>query len=262
MNQDGMLKPALIGGVLLGVLSAVPVVSAVNCVCCAWVIGGGVLAASLYVKSSPAPVTLGRGVTLGLLTGLIGAVADTLLTIPLHFALAGIGMDFAQSMEQVLEQVPNLPADTRDTLRSIFTAGGPLSVFFIVASGFFKVVVYSLMAMLGGTIGVAIFEKRKTGHPGAGPACGISLTGRLSAPCGVSSTSSAATAAGCRKLMHAGSCGAGRMGPCGSARTVCPLRSDSRPFIGQSASFRRASASLDIFPRKSDCVRSYSLTHS
>jgi hypothetical protein len=93
-------------------------------------------------------------------------------------------MDFAQSMEQVLEQVPNLPADTRDTLRSVFTAGGPLSVFFIVASGFFKVVVYSLMAMLGGTIGVAIFEKRKPGTPAQGPPVGFPSPGGYQPPAG------------------------------------------------------------------------------
>ncbi len=37
MNEQGMFKPALIGGVLLGVLSAIPLVSALNCFCCAWV---------------------------------------------------------------------------------------------------------------------------------------------------------------------------------------------------------------------------------
>lgn len=53
MNQEGMLKPALTGGVLLGILSALPFVSAFNCLCCAWVIGGGMLAAHLFVSSSP-----------------------------------------------------------------------------------------------------------------------------------------------------------------------------------------------------------------
>ncbi len=40
------MQPALIGGVILGVLSAVPFVNALNCLCCLWVIAGGVVAGS------------------------------------------------------------------------------------------------------------------------------------------------------------------------------------------------------------------------
>ncbi len=163
MDQEGMLKPALIGGVALGVLSAIPVISAFNCVCCAWVIAGGMLAAHLYVKSSPMVVTLGRGVALGLLTGVIGAVVDTLFSIPLHVALRSVGMGFVEQMREVLDQVPNLPPETKETLRSLFAEGGGISVLFLILSGLFKVVIYGIMAMLGGAIGVALFEKRKPG---------------------------------------------------------------------------------------------------
>ena len=65
MNEDSMLKPALVGGVLLGILSALPLINYFNCICCAWVILGSVVAARLYVKDSSVPVTLGRGVALG-----------------------------------------------------------------------------------------------------------------------------------------------------------------------------------------------------
>jgi hypothetical protein len=163
MNQDGFAKPALIAGVLIGVLSALPVVGALNCLCCAWVIAGGVLAAYLHVQASPITVTLGRGVVLGLLAGAIGAVVDTLFSIPLHFALAGVGMGIAEQMNEALEQVPNMPADVRDALRSIFAGGGQAGVVFVILAGFFKLAIYSLVGMLGGAIGAAIFEKRPPG---------------------------------------------------------------------------------------------------
>jgi hypothetical protein len=166
MNQEGMFKPALIGGVLLGILSALPLISAFNCFCCAWVIGGGMLAAHLYVKSSVAAVTLGTGVLLGLLTGAIGAVVDTLFTIPIHFALRPFGVGFAEQLQRTLEQLPNVPPETRDALRSVFANGRGIGLFFIVLIGFFKLVVYSVVGMLGGALGVAVFEKRK---PGAEP---------------------------------------------------------------------------------------------
>ena len=170
MDQEAMLKPALIGGVLLGVLSATPLISAANCMCCAWVIGGGVLASYLFVKESQRAVTPGKGVALGLLAGIIGAVVDTLFSIPLHMALRGLGSGFTDQFRQMLEQVPNLPPETRQGLESILSSGTGFSFVMIVLGGLMKLVIYSLMAMLGGAIGVAIFEKRKPGEPHLDPA--------------------------------------------------------------------------------------------
>jgi len=154
MNQEGMFKPALIGGVLLGVLSALPLVNLLNCFCCAWVIGGGVLAAYLYVRSAPAVVKLGQGIVLGLLTGVIGAVVDQIFSIPFRFMLAGVGTDF---MQQVIGR---LPPETREIMRRAL-ASGSLGIASFIISAFFTLVVYALIGMLGGAIGIALFEKRK-----------------------------------------------------------------------------------------------------
>ena len=45
------VQPAVLGGVFIGVLSALPLISAGNCCCCLWVIGGGVVAAYLLQQS-------------------------------------------------------------------------------------------------------------------------------------------------------------------------------------------------------------------
>jgi len=160
MNEERMLKPALIGGVLLGILSSLPLINLFNCVCCAWVVGGGILAAYLYVKDSAVPVTLGRGVLLGLFTGVIGAIVNGLFWIPLFL----IGRGLSQ-VRQALEQMPNVPPEALDRLRALSERGG-IGVFFFAILFVFILVIYSIMAMLGGAIGVAIFEKRK---PAAGP---------------------------------------------------------------------------------------------
>ncbi len=167
MTQEGMFKPALIGGVLLGILSAIPVISAFNCVCCAWVIGGAMLAAHLYVKGAPLAVTLGSGVLLGLLTGAIGAVVDTLFQIPIQLALRPFTSGFAEQMQQVFDQIPNLPPESREFLRNMLAGGQGFGILLILLAGFFKLIVYGLVGMLGGAIGVAIFEKRKPGQPPA-----------------------------------------------------------------------------------------------
>src|ERR1044072_3178474 len=56
------LKPALLGGLIVGLLSAIPVV---NYCCCIWGIGGGGLASYLYIKSSPTKISTGDGAMLG-----------------------------------------------------------------------------------------------------------------------------------------------------------------------------------------------------
>ena len=48
-------QPALLGGLFIGVLSALPVVNIANC-CCLWVICGGVLTVYLQQQNLPTPV--------------------------------------------------------------------------------------------------------------------------------------------------------------------------------------------------------------
>jgi hypothetical protein len=160
MNQEPMLKPALIGGVILGILSALPIVGLFNCFCCAWIIGGGVLAAYLYVKDSSVPVTMGRGVALGLLTGIIGTIVYALFSIPLF--LFGPGTNFMEHMRQSLERMPNVPPETLQMLQSFYARGG-MGAFIYAMIIIFMLIVSSLFGMLGGVIGVALFEKRKRG---------------------------------------------------------------------------------------------------
>ncbi len=162
MNEGNMLKPALIGGVLLGILSALPLINYFNCVCCAWVILGSVVAARLYVKDALTPVTLGRGVTLGLLTGIIGTLVTALFAVPLLLMASRGGPGILQQMQQALAQIPNVPPETREALDSLMSQGNISAVFYVV--GFLlTLLVNCLVAMVGGAIGVAIFEKRKPG---------------------------------------------------------------------------------------------------
>jgi hypothetical protein len=162
MNIEKMLKPALIGGVLLGVLSSLPIINLFNCVCCAWIIGGGLLAAYLYVKESPIPVSLGNGVVLGLLAGIVGAIVSALFSLPMHFLLNRGGMDLAEQLRQAMDRVPNMSPETRQALQAMFSRGD-MGFVFLAFSMIFSLVISCLFAMLGGAIGVALFEKRKRG---------------------------------------------------------------------------------------------------
>src|SRR5688500_5481596 len=76
-----MIQPFLLGGLFIGVLSALPIISVANCCCCGWVIAGGFLTAKLAQQDARRPLTPGRGALLGLLAGIVGAFVWLVVTI-------------------------------------------------------------------------------------------------------------------------------------------------------------------------------------
>jgi hypothetical protein len=164
MNEERMLKPALIGGVSLGILSVLPIIGYFNCVCCAWVIGGGLLAAHLYVKASLTPVTLGRGVALGSVTGLIGSLVYILFWIPLYLMVKKSGVNLSDLVRQSMERWINVMPEMRNYLQTS-SAQTDIGLSVVLFCIIFTIGIFCIFAMLGGAVGVAIFEKRKTGGP-------------------------------------------------------------------------------------------------
>ena len=160
--MNNKLKPALIGGVVLGVLSVIPFVSADNLCCCLWAILGGMLATYLYVKSSPTPATAADGAILGALAGVVGAAISLVLGIPIAYAM---GPTMRNLMVSLIERADPQQADL---MRRQFEASGDaIAPLFI--QGLIVAVLLFLFAVIGGLLGVAIFEKRKGGTPQAPP---------------------------------------------------------------------------------------------
>src|SRR6266545_2331598 len=101
--MNNKLKPALIGGVVLGLLSVIPIVNWANVCCCLWAILGGLLASYLFIKKSPHPANAGDGAILGLLAGLVGAVITVIIGIPLSLlvgsAMTGLFVKLIESVD-------------------------------------------------------------------------------------------------------------------------------------------------------------------
>ena len=165
MNNTNILKPALIGGMALGILSALPFISICNCLCCAWVIGGGILAAYLYVKDSPVQVTMGRGALVGLATGAIGAVVSTLFSIPLQKLLSnGSTNAMFEQVQELMAKNPDMPQEFVQRMEALLSRSDFMAMATVLML-LLNIVIFSLFAMLGGAIGIAIFEKRRPGDP-------------------------------------------------------------------------------------------------
>ena len=156
--MNNKLKPALIGGVVLGILSVIPFVSAGNVCCCLWAILGGMLATYLYVKGSPTPANAGDGAVLGAMAGLVGAVISVILGVPIALAM---GPTMRTLMIRLLENVDPRQAEV---WRHQFELAGDSLVPVIINALILGVLLF-IFSIIGGLLGVPIFEKRKGGPP-------------------------------------------------------------------------------------------------
>lgn len=160
--DSGRLQPALYGGLLIGVLSALPFVSAGNCCCCLWVVAGGMLAVYLRQQNSPFAITSGEGALVGLLAGVIGGIIGVILSIPIEAAMG----PFMRGIIERIASRPDFPAEVRDVFERAGQGGtSPLAIAFKLC---FSLVAGAVFGLLGGLLGVAVFKKDAPPPPPAG----------------------------------------------------------------------------------------------
>ena len=150
--MNNKLKPAIIGGVVLGVLSVIPFVNWVNVCCCLWAILGGLLAAHLYVKGSPTPTSTGDGAIVGALAGVVGGIIAIFIGIPISYLMSGVMSGLISGM---LEGVNPAQAEL---MRGQIEAQ---TIVAHIVNGIILAVLLIIFSTIGGLIGISIFEKRK-----------------------------------------------------------------------------------------------------
>jgi hypothetical protein len=149
------LQPALFGGLVLGVLSALPVISIGNLCCCLWLVSGGVVAAYVLQANQPAPITLGDGATAGLLAGLVGSAVYLVISVPVSLLMGPVQ---SRMVERLLEGGAEVPEAARPVLEAM--RGGGTSLVGIVFGFVFMLVLSLVFSTVGGLIGAAIFKKK------------------------------------------------------------------------------------------------------
>src|SRR5688572_13188142 len=159
MMTPAKTQPALLGGVVIGVLSALPVINLANC-CCAWIMFGGALAAYLMQQNHPEPIQAGDGVIVGLLAGVIGAFVWLIVSVPISLALAPFQSEMAsRAMRDIAENAPELRG-----LFENFSGAGALGIGLIL-SFFVMLCVSTVFGMLGGLFGALMFKKHSPTLP-------------------------------------------------------------------------------------------------
>ena len=144
------MQPALLGGLFIGVLSALPIVQLCNC-CCVWIVGGGVLASYLQQQSQPTGLTVSGGARVGLSAGLVGAVVWLMVTTVLSVLLAPLN---ARLLEEVARNASDIPPEVREMLENVGASRGAGQVF----SFLLMLVFGGLAAALGGAVGASYFR--------------------------------------------------------------------------------------------------------
>lgn len=152
-------QPALLGGLAIGVLSALPVINVANC-CCAWILFGGALAAYLMQQNHPEPIGVGDGASVGLLAGVAGTFVWLVVSIPISTALAPLQ---SQMLQRALRNAPDMAPEARSILESL--ASGPAVGIGLVFGFFVMLLVSTLFGMVGGLFGALMFRKNAPPPP-------------------------------------------------------------------------------------------------
>lgn len=160
-QKGNMLVPAVIGGLVSGVLSAMPLA---NCFCCLWIILGGMLATYLYFRESATRATSSDALLMGILVGLIAALVDFFLSIPFQALNLAFARRFLETLAEFTEEMPagweNWLEKGRLTALSL-----PLMVFTLIM----RAVIFAGLGALGGVIGLSLFGRQKGGEAPTSP---------------------------------------------------------------------------------------------
>jgi hypothetical protein len=143
-------QPALLGGAFIGILSALPIVSAGNLCCCLWVVAGGMVAAYLMQQNHHEPISLADGAGGGFLAGLAGAVVYLVASIPVNLAL---GPFQRRMMDRMMSRAGDVPPEMRTMIEQMGAGAGALIVGFVAM--LFAGMVF---ATVGGVVGALIFR--------------------------------------------------------------------------------------------------------
>ena len=148
MNNRNLWIACLSGAVLTTVVSNLPFIGLVNCLLCAGFWGSAIFAVWLYRRLN-GTLTVGQGVRIGALTGLLAGVLGLILSL--------VGLAGAQGFLNGARQF--LPADATQGMNDIPAWGGwifnLLGVIFNVGFG-----------AMGGWIGGAIFDPNRKSKKG------------------------------------------------------------------------------------------------
>ncbi len=163
MNNDLEWKqPALVGGLIVGIASALPGISALNCCFCGWALIGGAIAVKMKINESARPLQAGDGARIGLYAGVIAAVVFIVIATPI--ILSGFATDFSMRvMEGVANRLNN--PELQDAMAAALAETNEMSPAQRLGASIpillGQAIIQGGFTVLGGLLAIQLFEKRR-----------------------------------------------------------------------------------------------------
>jgi hypothetical protein len=154
--KPGALQAAMLGGLTMGVLSALPVVMVANC-CCLWVVGGGVLAVYILHSNHPGAISAGESALTGLMAGLFGVGVWLVVTVLIDLMFGQLLGSFQDRLMQMLHEA-NLPPEVHAALERFGSDDGGLKWMVLAGEFLLQLVIWPLFAALGGLLAAALLK--------------------------------------------------------------------------------------------------------
>ncbi len=157
-ERPSKFLPALYGGIIIGLISGIPILSLLNCLCCAGVMFGGLMSVFFYKKDLPPqlPLTSNDSLILGVLSGLIGAVVSTIVSAGLYAVVGDYAREAVQNALEGSGVLNQMPPESREQMAEALRSGGAVSFFHLVIS----LIIYPIFGLIGGLIGYSIFKPK------------------------------------------------------------------------------------------------------
>ncbi len=144
LNSRALMISSGIAGVLMGILSNIPIIFCVNCLLLGWVWGGAIFAVFLYRRNTrQAYLTNQQGLVLGAAAGVVGAIVGGIAALVFGGLTSLLMNQFFSSSQNLGNSIFN----------SLVSTG--FSVLNIIRDIF----VYGIVGALGGLIATALIWK-------------------------------------------------------------------------------------------------------
>ena len=147
-------QPALLGGLFIGILSALPYVGVGNVCCCLWGVTGGILTVYLQQQRQDTPIDTPGAVLGGLIAGIIGGL---IFILSMYVTMNPSDPQRQEELMQTMERFwgEGLTPEIRDQMTAF--ANSPM---FRAAMGGIWMITFAIFTMLGSLLGVALFRKK------------------------------------------------------------------------------------------------------
>jgi hypothetical protein len=151
-------QPALLGGLFIGIMSALPGIQIGNCCCCLWVLTGGMLSTYLLQGRQDTPVETSEVMVQGLVAGAVGGVLAGLISVALQPLIGPWQQQLAVQMMERFQSA--LPPESRQQFDEAMRQQGAGSAQVEMLRSLMFVPVSAAFATAGAALGLAFFRKK------------------------------------------------------------------------------------------------------